>query len=51
MWLEVVQFLMGIALLVVSAANDRWPFVALAALYLVLIGFRAVRSRRRQSSR
>lgn len=45
-WLEVIQFGLGIALLAVSLADERWPFVALAAFYLALISVRAVRSRR-----
>lgn len=47
LWLEVIQFGLGIALLAVSLADERWPFAALAAFYLVLISFRAVRSRRK----
>lgn len=46
LWLEAIQFGLGVALLAVSLADQRWPFVALAAFYLVLISVRAVRSRR-----
>lgn len=46
-WLEVLQFALGIALLAVSLQNGRWLFVALAAFYLVLISFRAANSRRK----
>lgn len=46
-WLEVLQFGLGIALLGISLQEGRWLFVALAAFYLVLISFRAVNSRRK----
>ncbi len=49
-WLEVLQFGLGIALLGISLQEGRWLFVALAALYLVLISFRAVNSRRKPPS-
>jgi hypothetical protein len=50
-WLEALQFGLGIALLAVSLQNERWLFVALAAFYLVLISFRAANSRRKPPAR
>lgn len=51
LWLEVIQFALGIALLAISLQNERWLFVALAAFYLVLISFRAVSTRRKPPGR